>query len=617
MIPRGAGFALFVLALVVCLYIFGKHTLTRGESLADADEELVYRAPVAKVKPGKPGPEQQNVKEEDEEEEDDEDLENAIPAVKDKDTSATSGSFFSDLAQKFKQEQKRANKDLVDLLDHFSKKSPPSTELISSIYSRNYIHVKCMCYTGLGNRLPGLVAGFGFALADSYLTGKPRAAVVEYPIGGCRGAKRWWDNEGIDWDFPRRGKCTEKDEKDGEGWTELDSSGIVSDDEFERLAREEEVPPTPETLGQLILLLDNGRLDVLLHSLFPEAHKKLAAGKTTNSTARSTNSTKDCPWPVPKNMQRWIFHDDDHLPSHISPLLKSNLSHCHPNRLWRLWTGDYLLPLLEANPNYASFFHRAFPNGDAFYQLARAFWRPAERLQKGAEAFAKEKLGKVTVSVHVRTIKSGGTVPPLKTYLDAVLSTARNLGALPKGLLPGGGGGKGVEESENEPLQFRLFLATDSPNVTLPKYLEPFTLRFTPPESLKTMNAQENPSTDDEGVTDMILLGLADAVITTFGSSFGNVASSLAGKVPYVVLHQGVGGMLTVIRATTSEPCMFHSSVLLRWAGLGKEDVADIEYPPWYEGKDEDKKKEEGWAKEAGRAWEAYSGHRGVGECHW
>jgi hypothetical protein len=214
----------------------------------------------------------------------------------------------------------------------------------------------------------------------------------------------------------------------------------------------------------------------------------------------------------------------------------------------------------------------------------------------------------------VRTIKNSGTVPNLTIYVHAALSVARAMGALPRALVPGSTETDVDDQNEDGVPLFRLFLATDSPNVSLPLPLKDFTISYTPPSSLSKLNPQENPSSDDEGIVDMLLLGLADATVTTFGSSFGNVAASLVNKHPFVALHQGIGGLMTVIRATTSEPCLFHASVLLRWAG---EEKPEIEYPDWFSGDETEKKREQEWANEAGKLWEGYYGHRAVGECHW
>lgn len=508
--------------------------------------------------------------------------------------------FFEEQADAFLSEQARAADDLQSLLTHIADRLPPPRDLVAAVTARNYLHVKCMCYTGLGNRLPGLVGGFGLALADSWSSNVPRVAVVEYPLGGCRGAAKWWEHDGLDWEWPRRGKCT-TDAADGE------PEAGRSDDEFENLAPGSK-PPVPETIGHVLLLLSSGHLPAVLHSLFPAEYP--AQKREPPRRARNPGCL-----PVPGNMDGWIFHDDNHLPSHILPLLKSNLSACQPGKLWRLWTGDYLLPLLEANPNYAPWFLRTFPRGNAFYMLSRRFWRPAKRLKAEADEFISTSFGNPTIGMHVRTLKNRETAPSIDVYLDAALSVARSSGGLSNELVAGG---KSADPRDEEAASaMRIFLATDTANLEISKAIKPFVVFKTPPESLAKMNEQENPSTDDEGVVDLLLLGACSAIVTTFGSSFGNVAASLAGKMPYVALHNGVGGMLTLTRAMTSEPCTFHSSGLLRWAESNKDFPPDIEFPPWYKGSATDRAKEESWASEAGKLWKGYYGHRSVGECHW
>lgn len=499
---------------------------------------------------------------------------------------AGSAPVFEAEAIQFRTFQRDTFAKLKALLGHLEARTPPPPALVSALEDRTYLRVQCWCSMGLGNRLSGIISGFGLALADAWLSGKRRAVLIDYPLGDCRGARTWWDHDGIDWEWPKRGR----QECDG-------GNGNVPDSAASRL-----------TIGEVATMITSGTLRPLLHSLFADAYSDPGNVTTPAFTGTSHAACR----PFPTNGINFVFPGP--LTSKFFALLKMNLTMCYPAQMWHFSSADYLIPLLEANPHYSPWFLQMFPKGDTFFRLANAFWQPTEEVVAKVNAFKTAHFGRPTIGIQIRTRKHTWTFPGMDRFWDAALLVARERGVLSQVHQ----GRAGVSTNQTA-AGLRFFIAKDKADLELPEWMAPFSLSYTPQSSLKKLDARWNPSTDDEAVVDMLLLAASDEIVMTFASSFGHVAAGLVGKIPYVVEHKNAG-ISTVTRALSSEPCVYHSQrTLVSWGNTPANKSVEFEAGVAKTlHKDEGSlRRHEALAREAGKAWLAYYGHRHVGECTW
>ncbi|KAJ3271211.1 hypothetical protein HK104_004726 [Borealophlyctis nickersoniae] len=265
----------------------------------------------------------------------------------------------------------------------------------------------------------------------------------------------------------------------------------------------------------------------------------------------------------------------------LNQMMKGNLTsptHITQRPVMTFYSFDYDAPMLQVNPSTRPWFESTFGPGldGSFYAAARKFLRPHPNIVKEARSFARARFGKFNVGVQIRTKKRGKTVPSVKTFCEVARMVAASAGI--------GGGDEG---------DVRFFIATDAPDLfpEIEELLGHDRVIYVPDPGmyLSKIGATVNPGFDRSAVLDMTLLSMCDAMVVTFGSSFGQVAAAMGGIRVVTVMH-GTGGKKERVGgndpyfwgATSVEPCFYKGSNIMGYSG-GRRDLQSLwkTHPLW------------------------------------
>ncbi|TPX34673.1 chitinase [Synchytrium microbalum] len=231
-------------------------------------------------------------------------------------------------------------------------------------------------------------------------------------------------------------------------------------------------------------------------------------------------------------------------------------------RTWVILGVDYFVPFWQANPHYRKKFETIFPDGRVAYHVLRKTLGLRSALDKALSEYKAAHFRPYMVGIHVRAHK-------LKNigYMRSYATIAKQLAMV---------SGRPMDE-------VGFHLATDNVQSRdeLISWLGVDYVSYLP-VNFTANNGEGNPGGSDEfAAIDYVALGSCDAVVATYGSSFGQWAGSWSGR-PYVTMNQRLDTYNTTREVSfwnslISEPCSFSVKQFAETPGAGSHNLTELE----------------------------------------
>ncbi|TPX34650.1 hypothetical protein SmJEL517_g02681 [Synchytrium microbalum] len=213
-------------------------------------------------------------------------------------------------------------------------------------------------------------------------------------------------------------------------------------------------------------------------------------------------------------------------------------------RPWMVQGWNYNAPFLQANPHYRDRIKQLFPDGRVSHHILRRAIRLNNGLSARLAEYTKSKFRPYTIGIHIRSMKLSN-IASMRTYATIALDLADASGR------PSHEIGFHIA-ADSESLRNELALLLGQERVT---YL---------PIRLSMLSSIGNPGgSDEEAAMDFVALGSGDAVVATYGSSFGQWAGAWSGR-NYVTVNQQLTNYsnnkeVAFWKSIKPEPCSFLS----------------------------------------------------------
>jgi hypothetical protein len=210
-------------------------------------------------------------------------------------------------------------------------------------------------------------------------------------------------------------------------------------------------------------------------------------------------------------------------------------------------SADYDMPLLQINPEFASFFDKFFPSGEVFHQAAQHLFSLAPAVLQAMSGYLVHA-GDCSVGLQMRHKKPYGSE---KLQVEQFAGIARMLLRQHLGT---------------------VHLASDTDNFERMAALVGPQLRWSnlTRADLNMSTAARNPGTELSAFVDIFLLARCKAIVVTPASSFGAMAAAIAGVKPvYATYGRHAAPFINpwFWQSVTSEPCMFKASKTMDFGG--------------------------------------------------
>eukprot|EP00760_Papus_ankaliazontas_P002048 PhM_4_TR10809/c0_g3_i1/m.60641/K13681/FUT; xyloglucan fucosyltransferase len=210
-------------------------------------------------------------------------------------------------------------------------------------------------------------------------------------------------------------------------------------------------------------------------------------------------------------------------------LLCNNLTDSFSHKFVYIWTNQYFLPLLFANPIHADQMKRMFPDDDAFGPLVRFVFVPHRSITQRAHTFVcKHFQGKRVTGLQVRSFRPTGMEQLAAAFGDCADALHKNTDVY-------------FVASMHEPVRKTL-------NARYPG-------RIVVLDAARHQQFTGDVGHDREAISDMFILMHTDDFILSPGSTFGMVAAGYRSYLP-VRTHPLRGGKAAPCsRMSSAQPC--------------------------------------------------------------